>query len=146
MKNAIKKVLVIDDDAGDAELTLSALRESCAEAEISTLNSGVEAFNFLDGCARSTHPEDALPDLILLDMSLPILSGLQVLRKIKQDRHLRAIPVVVLTDSRQATDVDDSYRLGANAYVLKPFAFSDYIQAVKDICRFWLGLNETSFH
>jgi CheY-like chemotaxis protein len=145
MKNIAKKVLVIDDDAGDAELTLSALQDACVEADIFAMRTGLEAVNYLNGCAESTHPEDALPDLILLDMSLPIVSGLQVLNKIRQDRRLRPVPVVMLTDSRHIADVDDCYRLGANAYVVKPFAFPDYVRAIKDICRFWLYLNETSF-
>jgi CheY-like chemotaxis protein len=142
MKNGIKKVLVVDDDSDDTELTMAALRETCKDANATAISSGVEAFAYLESCAGSLHYGDALPDLILLDVSLPMLSGLNVLRKIKQHVQLRTIPVVMLTNSKNARDVEDSYRSGVNAYVLKSNDYSKYVQAIENICRFWLCLNE----
>lgn len=142
MKNGIKKVLVVDDDSGDTELTLTVLREVCKGIDSSAFNSGVDAIAHLEGCAGSVHYADALPDLILLDLSLPMLTGLRVLRKIKQHEQLRTIPVVMLTNSKNERDVADCYRSGANAYVLKPSNYVEFVQTIVDICRFWMGLNE----
>jgi CheY-like chemotaxis protein len=137
------EILLIEDRAADVELTLHALHKERLANNIQVVKDGEEALDFL--FARAAHAGRSLatpPKLILLDLKLPKVDGLEVLRQIKSDEHLRMIPVVMLTSSREEQDVVDSYKLGVNAYVVKPIDFKDFLSAVKEIGLFWAVINE----
>ncbi len=135
-------VLLVEDNPNDAELTLRALRASVRGERFLHVEDGVKALGMLfaegDTPARLAKP----PRMILLDLKLPRLDGLEVLRRVKQDERTRSIPVVVLTSSREERDILESYRLGANSYLVKPVGFEEYIAAIKEACRYWLVLNQ----
>lgn len=135
-------VLLVEDNPNDAELTMRALRASVRGERFLHAEDGVRALAMLfaegDAPARLAKP----PRMILLDLKLPKLDGLEVLRRVKQDERTRSIPVVVLTSSREERDILESYRLGANSYLVKPVGFEDYVAAIKEACRYWLVLNQ----
>lgn len=135
-------VLLVEDNPNDAELTMRALRASVRSERFLHAEDGVRALGMLfadgDRPARLAKP----PRMILLDLKLPKLDGLEVLRRVKQDERTRSIPVVVLTSSREERDILESYRLGANSYLVKPVGFEEYIAAIKEACRYWLVLNQ----
>jgi CheY-like chemotaxis protein len=137
-----KRILLAEDDPKDAELTISALREYDLKNHIMVVRDGVETLDYLYRRERFAHEPLGNPILILLDLKMPKLDGIQVLRQIKGDEILRTIPVVILTSSREAQDLAISYQLGANAYVVKPVKFKDFIAAVREIAIFWALINE----
>jgi len=128
-------ILLVEDNADDELLTLRALQKNRIVNDITVARDGAEALDLLFG-------DRALPALVLLDLKLPRLDGLEVLRRIRADDRTRFIPVVVLTSSREQEDVVASYRNGVNAYVRKPIRFSDFAAAVSTLGTFWLLLNE----
>ena len=138
----LKRILLVEDDLMDMELTLTALEERKLASEVLVVHDGEEAINYLysQGNFRMRSPGNPL--LILLDMKLPKVDGLGVLKRIKSDENLKMIPVVMLTSSREEQDVVESYKLGANAYVVKPIDFQDFVEAVKEIGLFWTVINE----
>jgi two-component system response regulator len=131
-------VLLVEDNPNDEELTLRAFKKNNILNEVVVARDGAEALALLLPGDAGTAP----PALILLDLKLPKVDGLEVLRRIRADERTRRIPVVVLTTSAQEEDIVASYNLGANAYVLKPVRFSAFAEAVKTIGVFWLLLNE----
>ncbi len=136
-------VLLIEDNPNDAELTLRALRASVAGERVAHVDDGVKALDLLFG-ARGLAERTAgkLPRLILLDLKLPKLDGFDVLRRVKDDERTQGIPVVVLTSSKEERDIRESYRLGANSYLVKPVGFDEYVAAVREACRYWVSLNQ----
>lgn len=138
----IKRMLLVEDDLMDMELTLNALEQKNLANEVLVVHDGEEALNFLysRGSFRMRAPGN--PVLILLDLKLPKVDGLEVLKQIKSDENLKMIPVVMLTSSREEQDVVESYKLGVNAYVVKPIDFKDFVNAVKEIGLFWAVINE----
>jgi CheY-like chemotaxis protein len=136
-------ILLVEDNADDLELMRHALRRSGAGSNVRVARDGAEALDFIfrTGAYRSRGPETD-PALILLDLSLPKVGGLDVLREIKSNPATRIIPVVVLTTSRQLSDVRESYRLGANSYIVKSADFEQFRRSVEEIERYWLTLNE----
>lgn len=138
----LKRILLVEDDLMDMELTLTALEEKKLANEVLVVHDGEEALNFLysRGSFRMRSPGN--PVLILLDLKLPKVDGLGVLKQIKSDDNLKMIPVVMLTSSREEQDVIESYKLGVNAYVVKPIDFQDFVAAVKEIGLFWAVINE----
>jgi CheY-like chemotaxis protein len=137
-----KSILLVEDDPHDLELTLAAVRSIANDQPLSVASSGEDALDYLYRRGKFDARTGTQPALILLDVKLPLLDGLQVLDAIKSDQTLQPIPVVMLTSSRETRDVDESYRLGANAYVVKSLDFPAYLQSVKQICEFWIGLNQ----
>ncbi|WP_129128472.1 response regulator [Geomonas oryzae] len=138
----LKRILLVEDNANDAELTLEALAEHNLANGVDVVRDGAEALDYLYQRGKYSEYEPGNLAVILLDLKLPKVDGLEVLSAIKADEKLRFIPVVVLTSSREERDVVESYRLGVNAYVVKPVNFSEFITAVKEIGAFWAIVNE----
>jgi CheY-like chemotaxis protein len=135
-------ILLADDSENDVELALRALSGYKLANEIVILRDGAEVLDHLFRQGAFSERDEVDPVLILLDINMPKINGLEVLAKVKADPRLCFIPVVMLTSSRQGLDVDECYRLGANAYVVKPVDFEQFADAVKTIGRFWAVLNE----
>lgn len=135
-------VLLAEDSANDAELTLAALAEHRLANEVVLVKDGAEALDYLYRRNRFEGRSPRNPVLVLLDLKMPKVDGLEVLRTIKQDPTLKTIPVVMLTSSREEQDLVDSYQLGVNGYVVKPVEFGEFMGAVKQIGAFWAVLNE----
>ena len=140
--NKLKRILLAEDNPNDVEMTLAALAEHKLANEVAVVSDGEAALDFLYARGPFAHRSDGHPAVILLDLKMPKLDGLEVLRVIKADEHLRTIPVVMLTSSREEQDLVRSYRLGVNAYVVKPVGFQAFVDAVKGIGVFWALINE----
>lgn len=136
------RILMVEDDPNDVELTLTALGEYNLANEVVVTRDGAEALDYLycrgSYAGRSTDN----PAVLLLDLKLPKVDGLQVLRQVKSDEKLRVIPVVVLTSSREERDMVQSYQLGVNAYVVKPVDFHEFVNAIKELGVFWAVINQ----
>ena len=139
-----KFILMAEDNPNDVELTLAALADSHMVNPVEVVNDGAEALDFLYRRGKFVGRNQGEPAVILLDIKMPKVDGLEVLRTIKQDPALRLIPVVMLTSSREEADLIRSYESGVNAYVVKPLNFDDFIHAVREIGLFWGFLNEPS--
>lgn len=136
------EIVLVEDNANDAELTLHALRKNNLANRIHLVRDGEEALDFL--FCRGAFAErrfDAPPQLVLLDIKLPKVDGLQVLQEIKSDARTQSIPVVILTSSREEMDLVKSYKLGVNSYMQKPVNFADFQEAVRQLGMYWLLLN-----
>ena len=142
MISTIRKILLVEDNPNDAELTLEALAEHRLANEVVHLRDGAEALDYLHGRGQFTGRDKGLPALVLLDLKMPKVDGLEVLRRMKADEHATTIPVVVLTSSREESDVVESYRLGVNSYIVKPVDFDKFSEAVSSLGFYWLLLNE----
>lgn len=140
---ALKKILLVEDDPNDVELTLNALSEYNLANSVAVARDGEEALNYMHQKGRFTDREPGNPILILLDVKMPKLSGIQVLKTIKTDERFKNIPVVMLTSSEESRDISECYASGANAYVVKPVNFKDFISAVKEVGIFWAMINVT---
>jgi len=132
------EILLIEDNPNDAELTLRALQQHRLANKVLVARDGAEAIEFLFGDGHKA----GVPKVILLDLKLPKVDGLEVLRRLKAEERTRAVPVVVLTSSREEPDIATSYRLGANSYIVKPVDFEAFVRAVADVGLYWLLLNE----
>jgi CheY-like chemotaxis protein len=135
------EILLVEDNPYDVELTLRALSEHHLANRVRVVRDGAEAMELLFGEGEGARLEP-LPKVILLDLKLPKVSGLEVLRRIKADERLRSTPVVVLTSSREDQDVAASYELGVNSYIVKPVEFEDFVEAVSKLGLYWLVLNQ----
>src|SRR3989440_6226098 len=138
-----KVILLVEDNPRDEALTLRALKKSNIVNDVNVVRDGVEALDYLFG--TETHAERemaALPQLVLLDLKLPKVDGLEVLRRIRADERTRLLPVVILTSSREERDLVSGYGLGANSYIRKPVDFGQFVEAVRQLGLYWLGLNE----
>ena len=136
------KILLVEDDPNDVELTLSALRENHIANDVIVARDGEEALDYLFRRGPHESRETGEPAVVLLDLKLPKVSGMEVLERIKNDLQLRTLPVVVLTSSREEQDLVRSYNLGTNAYVVKPVDFHDFIEAVRQVGLFWAIINQ----
>jgi CheY-like chemotaxis protein len=139
----LKRILLVEDDPKDIELTLAALEEYNLSNEIVVARDGAEALDYLYRRGEFKQRPDGNPVVILLDLKMPKLDGVQVLQQLMADEQLRLIPVVILTSSRESRDLKECYKLGANAYVVKPVRFTEFIEAVKQIGIFWMLINES---
>jgi CheY-like chemotaxis protein len=139
----LKRILLAEDNAQDLELTLAALQHYRVANEVVPVRDGGEALDYLYRRGAFADRSGAPPVLVLLDLKMPKVDGLEVLRQIKSDPALRTIPVVMLTSSREESDLIRSYDLGVNAYVVKPVDFSEFMDAVRQLGAFWALVNET---
>jgi CheY-like chemotaxis protein len=140
--NALRSVMLVEDDPNDIELTLTALRGARLANEIIVKNDGEQALDYLLRRGGDAGRVGAQPAVILLDLKMPKVDGHEVLRQIRANEELRLIPVVVLTSSREERDLYESYDNGANAYVVKPVDFDEFITAISKLGVFWALLNE----
>jgi len=138
-----KVILLVEDNPDDEALTLRAFRKNNIANEVVVARDGAEALDRVFGAgAHAGKPLDPEPALVLLDLKLPKVDGLEVLRRLRADERTKLLPVVVLTSSKEEQDVVRSYRLGANSYIRKPVDFDQFVQAVKELGLYWLVLNE----
>ena len=138
-----RSILLVEDNPDDEALTVRALHKNNIKNEVIVVRDGAEALEYLLGDA--THPrrdDEQLPQLILLDLKLPKVDGLEVLRRLRADRRTKLLPVVILTSSNEEQDRLKSYDLGANSYVRKPVDFNQFVEAVRHLGLYWLILNE----
>jgi two-component system response regulator len=136
-------VLLVEDSPDDTELTMHALTAGSDQIHVTHLKDGVQALNFIFG--RKDYEKAGLRNdlrLVLLDLKLPRMDGLEVLRRIKEDDRTRNMPVVILTSSRERKDIFEAYRLGVNSYVVKPVAFDLYVSTIGSLASYWNGINE----
>ncbi|WP_321801437.1 response regulator [Caballeronia sp. J97] len=138
----LRPILLVEDNDNDIELTLIALEKAKVANPVDVVRDGVEALEYLRLEGQWSSRKDEHPVVVLLDKKLPRLDGHDVLKSIKSDDELRHIPIVMLTSSREETDLAKSYDLGVNAYVVKPVKFNDFMDAIRDVGGFWAVLNE----
>lgn len=138
----LKRVLFAEDSENDVELTLTALKENRLANEVVVVRDGVEALDYLYRRGQFQSRPTGNPAVVLLDLKMPRIDGLGVLRTLRSDQNLRSIPVVILTSSREERDLIESYELGVNGYVVKPVKFQQFVDAVKTLGLFWAVLNE----
>ena len=142
MDIALKRILLVDDSPRDAELALDALAQNNLANEVVALRDGAEALDYLYRRGPFADRTNGQPAVVLLDLKMPKVDGIEVLRQIKNDPQLKMIPVVVLTSSREEQDLVSSYQLGVNAYIVKPVGFPEFVEAVKQVGAFWAVFNE----
>jgi two-component system response regulator len=137
-----KIILLVEDNADDEALTLRALQKNNIRNEVVVARDGVEALDYLFGTGASAGRGALVPQLVLLDLKLPRVDGLEVLRRIRADKATRLLPIVILTSSKEERDLVNSYSLGANSYVRKPVDFGESTEAIRQLGLYWLILNE----
>lgn len=138
----LKTILLAEDNQNDIDLTLLALSEYNLANNIEVVNDGVEVLEYLRSQGKFKGRDPVAPAVILLDLKMPRMNGIEVLKEIKSDPVLKLIPVVMVTSSREESDLVQSYKLGVNAYVVKPVDFNQFIDAIKQMGAFWAILNE----
>lgn len=143
-ENHAVEILLVEDNPNDVELALRALRTSRVSNRVVVVNDGAEALDYLFGTGKHAQRDASqVPKLVLLDLKLPKVDGLEVLAKVKSDPRTQAIPVVMLTTSHEERDMVESYRLGVNSYIVKPVDFEQFTKAVQQLGLYWLLMNET---
>ena len=138
----LKPILLVEDDARDLELTLVALGRSQLANEVVVVRDGAQALDYLLRQGEHAERAEGNPAVVLLDLKLPKVTGLEVLKIARSTRELRSLPIVMLTSSHEESDVVESYELGVNAYVVKPVEFKEFVAAIADLGVFWAVLNE----
>lgn len=138
-----KRMLLVEDNSDDVELTVRALAKNNLDNDLVVCRDGEEALEYLfcEGRHAARDPNEDLPEIVLLDLKLPGLNGLEVLKRIRANERTKSLPVVVLTSSSQDRDMVESYALGANSYVQKPVNFTDFLEATRQLGLYWLVLN-----
>lgn len=137
------EILIVEDNLDDAELTIRALRKSHLANNVTHLLDGAEALDFLFGNGAYAGRDILnIPKVILLDLKMPKVNGLEVLKRIKEEPHTRMIPVVILTSSAEDPDVKKCYELGANSYIVKPVEFHDFARVISELGMYWLVINK----
>jgi CheY-like chemotaxis protein len=140
--DSLKRILLVDDSPRDTELVIEALAANHLANDVLSVSDGAEALDYLYRRGRFAGRTDGQPAVVLLDLKMPKVDGMEVLRQVKADPELRVIPMVVMTSSREEQDLLNSYQLGVNAYVVKPMKFTEFMQAVTQLGAFWAVLNE----
>jgi CheY-like chemotaxis protein len=140
--SAIKRILLVEDSLNDIDLTLAALSEHHLANKVDVVRDGSEALDYLRARGKFSGRDGGLPAVVLLDIKMPRMDGLEVLRRMKADSVMKAVPVVMLSSSKEEPDLARSYALGANAYVVKPVDFQQFLDAIKQLGAFWAVLNE----
>jgi CheY-like chemotaxis protein len=140
--NRLGRILMVEDDPKDVELTLTALEDYNLANEVVVTRDGQQALDYLHCRGEYKTRSRDNPAVMLLDLKLPKVDGLEVLKQVKSDSDLRVIPVVVLTSSKEEKDMVASYKLGVNAYVVKPVDFHEFVNAIKELGVFWAVINE----
>lgn len=143
MAREVKRILLAEDNPHDIELTLAVLADNSLAVEVAVARDGEEALDYLYCRGAFKSRADGNPAVVLLDLKMPKVDGLEVLKQIKSDPLLKTVPVVVLTSSREDSDVVKSYSLGVNGYVVKPVDFPEFVDAIKELGQFWGSLNLT---
>ncbi len=138
----LKRILLVEDDPRDVELMLTALEEQGLANEVVVANDGVEALDYLHRRGKFKMRVGGLPVVVLLDLKLPKVDGMAVLKEIRSNQKLKMVPVVMLTSSREERDIVESYQSGVNAYVVKPIDFNEFVSAVRELGLFWAIINE----
>lgn len=138
----VKRILLAEDDPRDLELTLKALAEYNLAHQVLSVKDGAEALDYLYRRGDYATRVEGHPVVVVLDLKMPKVSGMEVLEQVKKDEQLRTIPVVILTSSREEQDLVESYQLGVNAYVVKPVGFHEFVRAIKTLGLFWAVINE----
>jgi len=138
----LKRILLVEDNERDVELTLAALEEHNLANEVVIARDGAEALDYLQRRGQFAGHANGLPVVVLLDLKMPKVDGLEVLRQMRDDSTLKHVPVVMITSSREEQDLVNSYQLGVNAYVVKPVDFQKFVESVKQIGFFWAIINE----
>jgi two-component system response regulator len=139
-----KSILLVEDNPDDEALTIRAFKKNNIKNEVIVARDGVEALDYLFGTGPYAGRDvTALPQVVLLDLKLPKVDGLEVLRRVRADERTRILPVVILTSSKEEQDVASGYRLGANSYVRKPVNFDEFLEAARQLGLYWLLLNES---
>ena len=142
MENTAVEILLVEDNPNDAEMAIRALKKSNIANNLVHLRNGVEALDFIFGAGTFAGRDTEIsPKLILLDLKMPRVDGIEVLRKIKSDERTKKIPVVILTSSQEDPDIQTCYQLGANSYIVKPVEFDNFIKTVADLGMYWMVLN-----
>ena len=137
------EILLVEDNPDDAMLAIRALKKNNLANKLVHVEDGVEAIDFLFATGKyESRNSDDIPKLVLLDLKMPKINGLQVLEKIKSDSHTRMIPVVILTSSSADPDIERSYQLGANSYIVKPVEFDNFAKVVSEVGLYWMVINE----
>lgn len=136
------EILLVEDNVNDREFTLRALAKNNFSKNVYVVKDGEEAIEFVFGTGRYADRGPLLLKVIFLDLKLPKLNGLEVLKKIKSDNRYKTIPVVMVTSSREDSDIQESYTLGANSYIVKPIEFDDFVAALSHVCFYWMVLNK----
>ncbi len=142
MENSLKPILLVEDNPRDLELTLVALEKTHLANEVVVCRDGEEALNYLLSRGSGEGQQGGYPAVMLLDLKLPKVDGLEVLETVRKTEGLKRLPVVILTSSREEGDLMKSYNLGVNAYVVKPVEFQEFINAIQKLGVFWAVLNE----
>ena len=142
MAAELKRILLVEDDPRDVELILEALGDYNLANEVIVASDGEEALDYLYGRGKFKGRSNGNPAVVLLDLKLPKVNGMEVLKQVRSDEQLKMVPVVILTSSREERDWIESYKLGVNAYVVKPVDFHEFVDAVKDLGVFWAVVNE----
>ena len=143
MKNTKIEILIVEDNKNDVEMTLRALKKKNLVNSIHVINDGAEALEFI--FATGIYKDRDInqhPKIILLDLNLPKVNGLEILKKIKSNEQTKSIPVVILTSSNEETDIIESYKTGANSYIVKPVNFENFAKSVSEVGMYWLLLNK----
>jgi two-component system response regulator len=142
MNREIRTILLVEDSDADAEMTIDALRQAKLANPIVHVEDGVEALDYLFARGDFAGKANGIPAVVLLDIKMPRMDGLEVLRRMREDEHLKRVPVVILSSSREESDLARSWDLGVNAYVVKPVDVNQFFEAVRTLGQFWAVLNE----
>jgi CheY-like chemotaxis protein len=142
MNAEVKKILIVDDSPKDVELTIAALREKNLANEVVVAEDGVEALDYLYRRGKFAGFDDGNPAVILLDIKMPRMNGIEVLKHVRSDSRFKLIPIIMVTSSHEERDLVESYKLGANSYVVKPVDIVQFIDAIKVLGQYWAVINQ----